>query len=550
MALYKVQFENGPSVQFEGDHPPTPQDLDYVGNQIGLHGPQQSKPGFFHSLVQSIAKPVIKTGVTAGKAVAGLAGAATYGVGKATGSQTLQGVGKEALQDAASPTAHTDFGYLGQVSPAKNVKEAVGTGLELGANLVGGEGAGTLAKTTVGGLVKQGITQGAKAGALAGGLAGTGSALNEDKGVGGVIGGGIEGALEGGAVGGAIGGIGAGVTRKLTGKGHSLEKIAEETGDPATKKNIIRLFKQTGKTTSVPTPQVPKNMESLVTQAKKYATPKEFVAAFKKNLDGDLPRNVSQEMESKLTDIHNKFVGKGGSPLGLKQGRFTGKISAIQAPQDLERAANVKDYVIPGKPVANVARLNQGAEDISENVVRPHLQANPRAYNFTTLNAKLRDQEIPLSIQSDANLAKTYDLVRGKLLEIAQKHPGNMEGLWDARKEFDQVIQREFGDLAFEDPRRVAVRKAILDMRRNVNNFISDEVGDDVFSQSMKKLSNMYEARDNIIEKNWRKFNSGSVKRLMSRHPVLFGGAVGIAGSAVAGGVYKAGRAAAESVAQ
>lgn len=415
--------------------------------------------GLVQSIARSIAKPVIKAGVTGGKAVAGLAGAATYGVGKATGSKTLQGVGKEALEDAASPTAHTDFGYFGQVAPAKTAKEAVGTGLELGANVVGGTGVGTLAKTTAKGLVKQGLVEGAKAGALAGGLAGTGVALEEDESAGDVVKSGITGALEGGALGGALGAAGASITRKLTGKGHSLDKIARYTRDPFDKQAKIDVLKQTGKVT------------------------------------------------------------KSGQALGVKKSPILGKITAQNAPRDLERAAAVQEYVIPNKPIASITKLNQGIEEVSDKVVRPNLKANPRAFNLQTLQARLAEQDLPISITGDQTQLRTYKLARDRMLQVAQKYPKTMEGLWDARREFDAIIKKDFGDLAFTDPRRSTARRAVQDMRRAVNDFISDEIGDGVFAENMKKLSYMYESLDNIAEANQQLLNTSAVRRFFQKHP-------------------------------
>ena len=131
--------------------------------------------GFVQSLIQSIARPFLRPAV-------GLYNAAAGAVKGFEGD--VQG-GIQATQQ------ERDLGYFGKVKPTslqnigegagKSFLDTAGTGAEIAANFVGGEGAlaagEDLVKGAAGAAVKAGLKQGAESGALAG----FGSALQEEK---------------------------------------------------------------------------------------------------------------------------------------------------------------------------------------------------------------------------------------------------------------------------------------------------------------------------------------------------------------------------------
>ena len=161
--------------------------------------------GFVQSLVQSIARPFLRPAV----------GLYDAGAGIVAGLKTTNGDFSQATAEASKTR---DLGYFGKVAPTtlkapgqgavKSFLDTAGTGAEIAANFVGGEGAvgagEDLIKGSLGTAVKTGIKQGAKAGALAG----LGSGLQDPnpsiKGV-------VEKTVEGGIGGGITGGILTGV---------------------------------------------------------------------------------------------------------------------------------------------------------------------------------------------------------------------------------------------------------------------------------------------------------------------------------------------------
>lgn len=190
------------------------------------------KPGFIKSVIQDIAKPVLKTLVSP---VAAVKSAVELSKGKtAEAGKTL--------------TKEYDFGYFGKVKPLgadispdatvgqtlrQGTKEMIGTGLELGSNIVGGGGTAAVGKSLLKSQLKRAVVGGLKTGTQIGALGAGGRALQADQSLGDVlaetaVGAGV-GALAGAGLG--IGGVGvkalvtplSTVTQKIV---PSLEKMA------------------------------------------------------------------------------------------------------------------------------------------------------------------------------------------------------------------------------------------------------------------------------------------------------------------------------------
>lgn len=154
--------------------------------------PEPKKQSFISKLGYGIAKPFVKLGLSAAKAI--------------SPNRDLSKAG-QTLQDQ-----YTSKNYDVNID---SVKEGVGTGLEALATLYGGEAVGGVGKTaveqtlkgTAKEALKRGLVQGAKEGAIAGGVAGAGSGLQEkNRNYGGAIVEGVKGAAEGALFGGLMGG--------------------------------------------------------------------------------------------------------------------------------------------------------------------------------------------------------------------------------------------------------------------------------------------------------------------------------------------------------
>lgn len=233
---------------------------------------------------------------------------------------------------------------------------------------------------------------------------------------------------------------------------------------------------------------------------------------------------------------------RSGMPGGAKKTGVLARYTRVPSNRDIQVAETVKDIVSPTRgPIQNIEAVNREITNVAEKEVAPFLQANPRTFPFKQLNAKLRQLDPPDYVKTDDNLAKTYDLVRQRMIDIAKKHDANTYGLWQARQEFDDLMAQQYGTAVFDPTRNSATKQAIQDTRRTVNDFISDSIGDDTFKTQMRRLSNMYEARTNIAENNYRLLETTGFKRWANQNPLklkalLYGGAA--AGASTGLGVF------------
>lgn len=168
-------------------------------NEIGKikqNQPQQPQgDGFFTSLAKNILNPFARAGVTA------------YNVG----SSAIKGLEGDQQGAQAELDKSRDLPFLGKTAPvvtgtptqpiSQDIKNIVGTGLEIGSNFVGGEGAVGVGEQSLKGLIGNGVKEGLLTGVTAGGAQGAGSALSQGESLGQA---GIEG-LKGAAIGGLLG---------------------------------------------------------------------------------------------------------------------------------------------------------------------------------------------------------------------------------------------------------------------------------------------------------------------------------------------------------
>lgn len=188
--------------------------------------PQQQQPGFLQSMVRGVAQPFLKIGSSLASLGTQSGAIAAYLTGKQGLSDKLQGMTNNIDHNGI------DYGYFGKATSlghtgsfTGDVKEAVGTGGEIGSYLIPGSK-----------VINNPILRGATQGAVSGGLYGASDALSQGGGVGDVVKGAVEGGLSGGAAGGVISSV-APIARGVT-------KTSSAVGRYATS-NLTGLSKDT-----------------------------------------------------------------------------------------------------------------------------------------------------------------------------------------------------------------------------------------------------------------------------------------------------------------
>lgn len=99
------------------------------------------------------------------------------------------------------------------------------------------------------------------------------------------------------------------------------------------------------------------------------------------------------------------------------------------------------------------------------------------------------------------NAATSADRVMNVALDKIANNPQTASGLLQARKEFDEAIQRFRGDKVFDPATDNPVTEAVKQIRQGINNMIDMSVPDVGVKASLRKQSNFYRAMDNIETK-------------------------------------------------
>lgn len=203
---------------------------------------------------------------------------------------------------------------------------------------------------------------------------------------------------------------------------------------------------------------------------------------------------------------------------GTKEEGILGALKVSANDSAINRAKAVEGIVKPGaSPVKNLGSINDEIARVSEKEIIPALRSKPSIFNVKTIEARLSQLEKPDLIKADPILDKTYELVRQRMIDQVKKQPKTMEGLWNARKQFDDVVRDQFGDAAFNSEKNTAIKRAVSDMRREINNIIGENIPE--YRPQLDRLSNMYDARYNIAEQFQDIVDAGGVKAWTTLNP-------------------------------
>lgn len=145
-------------------------------------------------------------------------------------------------------------------------------------------------------------------------------------------------------------------------------------------------------------------------------------------------------------------------------------------------------------------------------------------YPFKQLASKMDAVEKPIVIKSDTVLDKQFDLAKDAAMKIVQKNGGTVSSLLDSRKEFDALVQKQFPNLYEKE--NAPMRDAITAMRGVMNDFISDQLPDVEFKNSLTEQSHLFTAIDNMAEKAAQEVNTNTLERgasFIKNHPVVSG---------------------------
>lgn len=221
----------------------------------------------------------------------------------------------------------------------------------------------------------------------------------------------------------------------------------------------------------------------------------------------------------------NTLKQSGIADKGVQETGLLGKMIPKTTNYDKQVAESVQGLVSKNQsPVKNIIKINDEIGRISEQEIKPVLRANKALASNQKVSTIINNIEPTRLIKSDASLNNTYNQVKELMLEKIGQNAKNAkgidsEGLWNARKQFDHAVEDQFGDAVYNPEKNSAVKAAVRDIRDKVNDMVGQL--NPTFKPQIRKISNMYHARDNIAEQNYKLLIGGANKltRFFSEHP-------------------------------
>ncbi len=222
---------------------------------------------------------------------------------------------------------------------------------------------------------------------------------------------------------------------------------------------------------------------------------------------------------------------------GIKSDFLTGTYKQA-TPKALEDMAKVVQESVPGfdsmktfteKLNATRTSVYKMAEDLKQQVVK---SGQDTMYSYRELEAQMKALEPSIAVKSDNTLSRQFELAREAAMKTAVEagstHPlgaggiGVISDLFDARKAFDAIVDKQFPNLYLRE--NAPMRDAITSMREVMNNFIDERLPKGSgFRESLKNQSKLFRAIDNMAPKAAKELGSTRMSRFSARHPKTIG---------------------------
>lgn len=169
--------------------------------------------------------------------------------------------------------------------------------------------------------------------------------------------------------------------------------------------------------------------------------------------------------------------------------------------RDEEVARSVQNIVRKNNSeVQNIQAINNRVTELDQSLVNA-LERNNAIFNRKQLATRLNKakQESRVIFAGDKALENRYNAVINELMRNIRSK--NISGLFRARKDFDAVVRQKFPRTFSGDASDNVTRNAILDVRREVNEFIASRLpAGNEFKEILRTEHLMLEAAENIAE--------------------------------------------------
>lgn len=206
------------------------------------------------------------------------------------------------------------------------------------------------------------------------------------------------------------------------------------------------------------------------------------------------------------------------------KGGILSKTTIAPSPRTLDVAKAVEGLVKKGATGAeNINNVRTALNSEAESL-KSQIKAVDHPYSFRELNTSLSKviQDPDLISLKGTQFEKQIGPVKDAAMRFAKESGGKVSGLLDARKAFDNLVEKTYPHLY--DVTNAPMRTAITGIRNAMNDFIENNLPDNLsFKSSLKKQSLMYDAIENIADKSTGEIGTSKVGRVIKsvkKHPI------------------------------
>lgn len=252
-------------------------------------------------------------------------------------------------------------------------------------------------------------------------------------------------------------------------------------------------------------------------------------------------KNVLQTLQPKRTAREVRELANKGSLTTTGKGPLR-KTILRPSKKDIEVASDTLDIISPKKPLAqNIEDLNEAIVKVSQET-EDFLNKNPKKIYKKVLEKQLDKIKPAEWIKTEKSIHNSYNSAKGWVVrQLKAKGAMTNLDLWNFRKELDIGFQNQFGSKAWNFESANAAKKAYLQQRQIINEFITkgtQVTGD--FADNMSLLHNYYLAKESLSTWAPAVYGKTGWEIFWKTHPVW---AKGIKGAAVvAGGAWGLGK--------
>lgn len=244
----------------------------------------------------------------------------------------------------------------------------------------------------------------------------------------------------------------------------------------------------------------------------------------------EVEKRAAKQALDKAMDATKPVLSKIETEEAIAAGRGKkGLFKTVLEPskEDVRIAETVQDVVKGDNPFDDIQAVKGKIKTTSEDI-RKVLAADKSGYNKNQIRSMLQKakDESRIVFGSDKTQQSAYDAVVDEMMRQVDKQPQNLEGLWNARQKFDDVIEDKFPGLLGNPAGDNVRRNAVKDVRRALNQFIDAEAPDSAFAKGMKQMTDMNNAIERISVKSAQSMDKNILERAstaISRHPLVAG---------------------------